>query len=512
MAEETTTETATTITPETTTADPCEIRANPPVAVELFAGGGGMSLGLHRAGFKCARAYDFNEHAVETLRRAGHVGEVVEADVSKVDWDAVAGEVGAVDLLAGGPPCQPYSTAGAEQAGESDVRDGFPHFVRAVEALKPRAILIENVPALASEKHEAHLERVLDELRRLGYRVERSKLCAADFGAPQKRERLVIVGFLDDAAHRAFHWPEPTHTEEALVHAKWVARSYLDDHPGVDLREPAPGDRRILKKLEAGDARTLAAAAKARWRTVRDALGDVAALAPYSMSRGSADRPSATVTTTSHSSASRGLLLHVEREGKHDTRNVTPREAARLQGFPDSYEFSGASDDVMRQVGNAVPPALAEALGRAIAAALDPCEVRTDAEVEELRELVVIAGHGERAEQARRRLGEKLIEKRKDWPASGPKARGWFDFLKSIGLPKSSACAYMRLARGPAPAREPKPKKPKARPAERAARAIGECAASELREVAAALIERCAEPELVALRDEIDSRLVRAAA
>lgn len=253
-------------------------------SVEPFAGAGGMALGIGDAGFAHLWAGEMDKHAAATFR-AMFPG--VEVFNGKVETGAEANEaVGGreVDLLAGGVPCQPFSTAGLGK-GQYDERDGFPVFLKMLAELRPRAFLIENVKGLTTRAHRPYLDTVLADLRAQGYVVGWRVLDAADFGVPQRRFRVFIVGLRRDVAEAGkvagvrFQWPVPTHSLEALVVTKWVEGWYWTEH---GMAGPPPNatrskdEARALKRLEAGDAEAARRAGLRRWRTVRDAVWDLA--------------------------------------------------------------------------------------------------------------------------------------------------------------------------------------------------------------------------------------------
>src|SRR3990167_5218576 len=200
-------------------------------SISLFAGCGGMDLGVERAGFKHLLAVEMDKSAVMT-HRAYFNGKVFEGRcedalarlVARFPTWAESG-AGEVDLLHGGVPCTPFSQAGAGR-GEYDPRDGFPHFIAWLRYVQPRAFLIENVKGLTTKKHRPYLDRVLADLRACGYTVDWRVHNAADYGVPQRRERILIVGFREAAAATAYKWPEPTHSEESLVRDKWITGDY----------------------------------------------------------------------------------------------------------------------------------------------------------------------------------------------------------------------------------------------------------------------------------------------
>lgn len=185
--------------------------------------------------------------------------------------------------------CQPFSSAGKGDGG-FDPRDGFPMFLRLMERLRPRVALVENVKGLTTKTHAAYLEFVSDKMEALGYIVpwgKRTKgfgpgqvLDAADFGVPQRRHRLILVAFRDwqDAARWA--WPEPAHTVEALAVAKWSSGAYWREHALLAQGEPSRDEKRVLAAIGNGDPEAVRRAGLARWRTVRDAIGDIAGDVP----------------------------------------------------------------------------------------------------------------------------------------------------------------------------------------------------------------------------------------
>jgi site-specific DNA-cytosine methylase len=215
-----------------------------------------MALGLRAAGYHCIHASDADRDAVATLRQV-----VPDAEVLRLDQTTAATLAARLpaepDLLAAGVPCQPFSSAGAHQ-GEYDPRDGFPAFLALAAWCRPKAILIENVKGLTHARHRGYLDRICAALRATGYHVQWCVLNAADFIVPQRRERIFLVGFLDPAAADRFRWPEPTHSEAALVWAKWgrtgemrgwiVGGSYWSEH-----NEPHDGLAQVCERGSSGE-------------------------------------------------------------------------------------------------------------------------------------------------------------------------------------------------------------------------------------------------------------------
>ena len=355
-------------------------------ALELFAGAGGMALGLEEAGFRHAALIEWNKDACATLRANGWLC-VCDQDVHDFDFKPFSGKL---DLLAAGVPCQPFSLGGKHKA-DRDSRNMFPEVIRALREARPRAMLIENVRGLVREKFIPYFEYVLmrlslpdlepesgeswrehrtrlaTHLRRDAmptYDVDYRLINCADYGVPQIRYRVFVVGFRTDIAAE-WHWPPPTHSRGSLELAK-ATDVYWREH-GIWLRERSGG-------------RYAAPCGLARWRTVRDAL------------RGLPDPRTATAATIAnhvfipgarvypgHSGSSLDLPAKALKAGDHgnpggenvlvndgSVRYFTVREAARIQTFSDEYFLAGTRSECMRQLGNAVPVQVANVLGKSI--------------------------------------------------------------------------------------------------------------------------------------------------
>lgn len=369
-------------------------------SVELFSGCGGLAMGLAKNGFKHELLVEWDEHAANTVThnrglKLKHIKDwpYVKDDVRKVDWLQYRGRV---QLVAGGPPCQPFSVGGKAN-GENDKRDMWPEAIRAVREIHPEFFIFENVrgllrPAFADyvdwitaylanpelvrgdgERHLTHLSRLRANEKNAAYSVRVFPVNAADYGAPQKRNRVLVVGIRKDICEVPM-MPIPTHTKERLVWDKWVSGEYWDRH-GL----PRPGDSeiptheaRIYQKLKGA---TTAPAEKA-WLTCRDAflgLGEPSlrhdvpnhkfqpGARPYPGHTGSPiDEPAKALKAGVHGVPGGENMLARE-DGS--VRYFSIREAARLQGFDDAFEFPGSWTESMRQLGNAVPVQLAEFVG-----------------------------------------------------------------------------------------------------------------------------------------------------
>lgn len=345
------------------------------VSVELFTGAGGLALGTHAAGFGHRLLVERNGDACATLRRNIQARAlpgvehwaVQEGDARRVDFRGL----GTVDLVAGGPPCQPFSLGGKHQAS-ADARNMIPEFARAVRELAPRAFIMENVRGLtrpafapyfgyvlrqlerpevapiAGEDGQAHLRRLDASSGGLQYRVAHRVLNAADYGVPQCRERVFVVGFRADLGVD-WRFPSPTHSRAALARGQ----------PAASDDGPRP------------------------WRTLREAIADLPAPAvdapdpSHRLVPGARSYPGHTGSRLDWPSKALKAGVHGVPGGENcvvlddgSIRYLTVREAARVQTFPDAWGFHGAWGEVMRQLGNAVPVALASAVATAVAARL----------------------------------------------------------------------------------------------------------------------------------------------
>ena len=307
-------------------------------SLEICAGAGGQALGLEQAGFMHEAVVEIDPDACDTLRQnRGSAWKVVEGDVANVDGRAF----GHLDLIAGGVPCPPFSIAG-KQLGPGDERDLFPQALRLIAECEPRAVLLENVRGLAARRFDGYRTRVLARLQDLAYRTWWDLVQASEHGVPQLRPRFVLVAIRQPWAS-GFHWPLPASVPPPTVGATLADLMESRGWSGApDWARAAAG---IAPTIVGGSRKHGGpdlgpTRARAAWRELRvDGLGI-------------ADEPP-------------GPDFPLTGMPKLTTRMV-----ARLQGFPDSWQFAGRKTAAYRQVGNAFPPPVACALGDAIASAL----------------------------------------------------------------------------------------------------------------------------------------------
>ena len=385
-------------------------------SVELYTGAGGLALGISRAGFNHLAVVENDDHSCRTIdenkkRRVEHVETwpVFNCDVRHFDCDPIPENI---ELLAAGVPCQPFSIGGKHR-GHSDERNLFPQTVDVIRRIKPLAVVIENVRGLRRPSfskyfsyielmvtypeivrkneeqwidHLARLERYHTKGRRGGlyYRVVHRILNAADYGVPQKRERLFIVAIRADLGME-WSFPSPTHSPESLLWDQYCSGEYWDRHRVSIKNRPRPTEE-IRERVKVVKHRLIRPSLKP-WKTVRDAIANLPKAAPrrleiepglthfaiegarsYKGHTGSPlDEPAKTLKAGVHGVPGGENMLALP-DGS--VRYFTIRESARLQTFPDSFVFPNSWTESMRQIGNAVPVLLAEKIATKLKATL----------------------------------------------------------------------------------------------------------------------------------------------
>ncbi len=377
-------------------------------SIELFVGAGGLALGISAAGFTPELLIEWNKDACETII----LNKERNFDLVR-NWPIVKGDVrdfnfstySDIDLLAGGPPCQPFSQGGRHR-GNSDSRNMFPEMIRAVREIKPKVVIIENVKGLLRQSFNKYFEYILLQLQYpeltikenetwdehlsrlekyhtkgshdgLHYRVVFRLLNAADYGVPQRRERVFICAFRQDLK-REWSFPSPTHSQDALLYEQWVTGAYWDIHKIPKKNRPEI-PAKLKRKIEYLKGQFIF---DERWQTVRDAISDLpdpefeqvpTEVFNHSFNPGARvypghtgsplDEPAKTLKAGDHGVPG-GENMLVRLDGS--VRYFSVRESARLQTFPDDYVFYGSWTESMRQLGNAVPVKLSYIIARSI--------------------------------------------------------------------------------------------------------------------------------------------------
>lgn len=379
-------------------------------AVDIFSGAGGLATGIARAGFATAAVCDNDRTSCETLRlnlelysQSPEKTKIIQEDVARTSF---AGLEDSVDVVSGGPPCQPFSNGGRHYA-HNDKRNMFPEAIRAIREIRPKAFIFENVVGLrrpkfrdyfeyirlqlchpeilgtAGESWASHLGRLEDyhlsgDRSGLNYRLVVQTLNAADYGIPQQRNRVFFVGFQEKAGIH-WHFPESTHSRQALLDE--MDSGHYWDRNAVPLSQRVEFTRGRTTELCPRSSITQP------WVTIREAISDLddpyrssddisadsmhvfrSGARSYKGHTGSRlDEPAKTLKAGVHGVPG-GENIFTDDAGK--LRYFTLRECARMQTFPDAYKFDGSWSAVMKQLGNAVPVDMAEIIAKSVSNAL----------------------------------------------------------------------------------------------------------------------------------------------
>lgn len=325
-------------------------------SIELFAGGGGLALGMSLAGFHHVLLNEFETAACKTLKTNKPEWNVIEGDVRHIDFTPLRGKI---DFLSGGFPCQAFSYAG-KGAGFNDTRGTlFFELARAVKEIQPKVFMGENVKGLISHENGRTFETIKNTIAELGYTlVEPRVLRAIMYQVPQKRERLILIAIRNDIAQNVeFHWPTPYHEVLTLRDALYKSVIYENDVPVSEGAQYPEKKKRVLAMVpQGGDWRNLPE------EVAKDYMGGSWLLGggKTGMARRlSLDEPSLTLTCSP-------CQKQTERCHPLETRPLSIREYARIQTFPDNWVFQGSMSDKYKQIGNAVPVNLAWAVGRSL--------------------------------------------------------------------------------------------------------------------------------------------------
>jgi DNA (cytosine-5)-methyltransferase 1 len=324
--------------------------------IELFAGGGGLAIGMEQAGFKSVLLNEIDKHACSTLRHNRPDWNIVEGDISKVDFTEIDEDI---DILTGGFPCQAFSYAGKSLGFEDTRGTLFFEMARAIKETQPKIFLAENVRALLTHENGRTLKTIKNVIDELGYvLVEPKVLKAIFYKVPQKRERLILVGIRKDIFKKSkFEWPSPYKRVMTLADAFKKGELY-DTDVSVSAGQSYPKRKaEIMKNVPQGGY----------WKDLSDKLQREYMQGSYFLGGGktgmarrlSMCEPSLTLTTSP-------AQKQTERCHPLETRPLQIREYARIQTFPDNWEFKGSITAIYKQIGNAVPVNLSAALGRSL--------------------------------------------------------------------------------------------------------------------------------------------------
>jgi len=332
-------------------------------SIELFAGAGGLAIGLEQAGFNTVALNEIDKNACATLRKNRPDWNVIEGDISNVDFTVFK----EVDFLSGGFPCQAFSYAGNKLGFEDTRGTLFFEFARAIKEIKPKVFLGENVRGLLTHDNGKTLEVIKSVIQELGYTlIEPRVLKAIFYRVPQKRERLFLVCIRNDLVkYNNFEWPEPFNEILTVKDALKKGVLYESDCPDSQGQVYPERKKRILSMVPPGGC----------WVDLPDEIQREYMQKSYFMGGGktgiarrlSYDSPSLTLTCSP-------AQKQTERCHPEETRPLTVREYARIQTFPDSWKFIGSVSSQYKQIGNAVPVNLAYAMGGKLIALLNNIE------------------------------------------------------------------------------------------------------------------------------------------
>ena len=329
-------------------------------SIELFAGAGGLALGVEKAGFNTLGLIEFDKDAADTLKKNRPNWNVINDDIANIsclDLEKYFSiKKGELDLLSGGAPCQAFSYAG-KRLGLEDARGTlFYHYALFLEKLQPKMFLFENVRGLLTHDHGKTYATMLDIFTRAGYIIDKQVLNAWNYGVPQKRERLITIWIRNDLVGKTEYRFPKAHSYKPILRDVLLD---CPDGPGVPYGEKK---RKIFELVPAGGY----------WRDIDPAIAKEYMKSCWDMEGGktgilrrmSLDEPSLTVLTSPSQK-------QTERCHPLEARPFTVRENARCQTFPDDWEFCGNVSAQYKQVGNAVPVNLAYDIAKEIANSLD---------------------------------------------------------------------------------------------------------------------------------------------
>ncbi|WP_337406834.1 DNA cytosine methyltransferase [Mitsuokella jalaludinii] len=331
--------------------------------IDCFCGAGGLSLGFEAEGFDVVYAFDIDETAIETYKHNSkyHHGKAFKRDIYNVSKKSIEQDLGKllgkIDIIIGGPPCQGFSVQ--RRGDDNDHRNKLIlEYCRLINEIKPRFFVLENVGGLMSKRGKPYISTLIETLSSNGYLIQTRKLLASDFGVPQNRRRVIVVGEMSTDGFTHFKYPSPENgakktVREAIYDLMDKTENDIPNHKADKLSEI---NLKRIRSIKEGQG--------------QDSLPDELQLKCHKKNNGHRhldtygrmawDQPSPTITAR-FDSFSRGRFGHPVLD-----RTITLREGARLQTFPDDFEFLGTKVEVAKQIGNAVPPVLARKIAKKV--------------------------------------------------------------------------------------------------------------------------------------------------
>lgn len=330
--------------------------------IELFAGAGGMALGLEQAGIHGLAYVEFNKDACKTLTHNRPQWNVICGDIHEVDFSPYLDKA---DIVSGGAPCQAFSYAGKKLGFEDTRGTLFHEFARCIQEVHPKMFLFENVKGLVSHDHGRTLETIINVFESLGYSVQYRILDASYYGVGQKRERMILIGTRNDL-DISFSYPEPDKRQTTLAEA-------LKNCPKSEGETYSERKRKVMELVPPGGC----------WIDLPENVAKAYMGNSYYSGGGrrgmarriSWEEPCLTLTTSPSQK-------QTERCHPDETRPFTVREYARIQSFPDDWEFCGTIAAKYKQIGNAVPVELARRIGVEIKKSIEQTQKRVEASME----------------------------------------------------------------------------------------------------------------------------------
>lgn len=339
--------------------------------IDCFCGAGGLSLGFEKKDFEVVYAFDFAEDTINTYKNNPqyHHGPAFVRDIHNVSKSSIekdlGHDIGQIDVVIGGPPCQGFSVQ--RRGDDNDPRNELVlEYVRLLRELKPKLFIMENVGGILSQRGKPFVKALFDNMAEAGYVIQQKKLLASDYGVPQDRLRVIIVGELTNGGDPTFVYPDPDRSEKKTVRQAIADLMNKDESQVANHKSDklSPINLKRIRSITEGQG--------------RDSLPEELQLECHKKNNGHRhldtygrmawDQPAPTITAR-FDSFSRGRFGHPVLD-----RTITLREGARLQTFPDDFVFRGSKVEVAKQIGNAVPPVLAERIAEQVKSCLSSNE------------------------------------------------------------------------------------------------------------------------------------------